>query len=51
MEDYITAITGLINMASGLSNGMLFFILILGVLWILAWKSPDLIKAFRKDDD
>lgn len=53
MADYITAITGLINMASGLSNGMLVYILIFALLCILAWKLPELIKACRKvnDDD
>ncbi|WP_448761156.1 hypothetical protein [Acinetobacter tandoii] len=53
MADYITAITGLINMTSGLSMGMLLFYLVAAVLCILAWKSPELIKALRKvkDDD
>jgi hypothetical protein len=51
MADYITAITGLINMASGLSNGMLVYILIFALLCILTWKLPELIKALRKDDD
>lgn len=51
MADYITAITGLINMASGLSNGMLVYILLFSVICILAWKSPDLINAMKKDKD
>jgi hypothetical protein len=53
MADYITAITGLINMTSGLSMGMLLFYLVAAVLCILAWKLPELIKACRKakDDD
>lgn len=53
MADYITAITGLINMTSGLSIGMLVFYLMAAVLCILAWRLPDLIRAVRdkKDDD
>lgn len=47
MADYITAITGLINMAAGLPYRKLLFILILGILWILAWRSPELINALR----
>jgi hypothetical protein len=48
MADYITAITGLINMASGLSMGMLVYILIFALLCIFAWKSPELIKVIWK---
>lgn len=53
MADYITAITGLINMTAGLSMGMLMFYLVSAVLCILAWKLPELIKAIKKvkDDD
>lgn len=51
MADYITAITGLINMTSGLSMGMLMFYLVSAVVCILAWKLPELIKAFRNEKD
>ncbi len=53
MADYIIAITGLIEMTSSLSIGMLLFCLLSVVICILAWKSPELIKAMRdrKDDD
>lgn len=46
MTEYITAITGLINMTSGLSLGILVFYLMAIVICILAWKSPELIKAY-----
>jgi len=51
MTDYIIAITGLINMASSLPIGTLIFILISVLLCIFAWKSPEIIKAIRKDND
>lgn len=51
MADYITAITGLINMTAGLSLGMLMFYLVSAVVCILAWKLPELIKVFRNGKD
>jgi len=51
VTDYIIAISGLIKMTSSLPIGMLIFLLISVLLCILAWKSPELIKAIWKDKD
>ncbi|WP_337080117.1 hypothetical protein [Acinetobacter pittii] len=51
MTDYIIAITGLIKMTSSLSIWSSIFYLLAAILCILAWKSPEIIKAVRKDKD
>lgn len=47
MEDYIKLITGLLREARRMPAWKMVLICVLVTLWILAWKSPDLIQALK----